>query len=194
MGALDVHRVLLDAGVPHEVVRLRRPVLSADDLPGALDLPVEQCVAVRCYVADGRTVAVLMHAGSVPDPVALLDALGARSARPATAGEVNAATDCAAGLVSPVGLPDAVLLLADSALGAADVVYTAAAEGGVALGIHVRDLLVSSGARVATLSPRPQPRETARSGWSGVIDLDADRAEAAALDRLAGLPQRRPTP
>ncbi len=176
MGALDVHRVLLDAGVPHEVVRLRRSVLSADDLPAALGLPAQECVAVRCYVADGRTVAVLMQAGQVPDPVALLDALGVRSARPATAGEVNAATDCAAGLVSPVGLPADVALLADSALGAADVVYTAAAEGGVALGIHVRDLLVHTGARTTTLSPRPQ----VRTGWSGVIDLDATRA----ADRL----------
>ncbi|MCU1690920.1 MAG: hypothetical protein JWM64_11 [Frankiales bacterium] len=186
-----MHRALLDAAVPHEVVRLRRPVLSADDLPGALDLAASECVAVRCYVADDRTVAVLMHAGEVPDPVALLDALGARSVRPATASEVNAATDCAAGLVSPVGLPADVALLADSALGAADVVYTAAAEGGVALGIHVRDLLVHTGARVATLSPQPQPRAD-RSGWSGVIDLDADRADDAALARLVHLPQRRP--
>ena len=173
-GALDVHRVLLEGGVPHEVVRLRRPVLSADDLPAALDLPPEQCLAVRCYVADGRTVAVLLQAGAVPDPVALLDALDARAARPATAAEVNAATDCAAGLVTPVGLPPEVELLADAAVGAADVVYVAAAEGGVALGIRTRDLLVATGARVASLSLRPlspSERPWARSAPDDALPL-----------------------
>ncbi|MCW2608346.1 MAG: hypothetical protein JWO60_3039 [Frankiales bacterium] len=177
MGALDVHRVLLARDVPHEVVRLRRSIVSADDLPSALDLPADQCVAVRCYVADGRVVAVLMRAGDVPDPAALLDALGVRTLRTATAGEVNAATDCAAGLVSPVGLPPEVALLADTAVGAAEVVYTAAAEGGVALGIRTGDLLVTTGARVATLSPHPLQLAD-RAGWDGVLEVDASTPPA----------------
>ena len=161
MGALDVHRALLARDVVHEVVRLRRHVSAADDLPAALDLPPERCVAVRCYVADGAVVAVLVQAGEVPDPVALLDALGARSVRAASDAEVNAATDCAAGLVSPVGLPDPVRVLADSALadrppGDSDVVYTAAAEAGVALGIRAADLLAVTGALLAPLSGRPR--------------------------------------
>ena len=180
MGALDVHRALLARDVVHEVVRLRRPVQSADDLPDALGLPPERCVVTRCYVADGAVVAVLVHPGEVPDPVALLDALAARSVRAASAAEVNAATDCAAGLVSPVGLPAAVRVLADSVLadspqGDSDVVYTAAAEGGVALGIRVADLLAVTGALLAPLSSHPRrPAER----WDGVLDLD-DGAEQA---------------
>lgn len=191
MTALDVHRALLARDVPHEVVRLRRSVVSADDLPRALDLPAGQCVAVRCYVADGTAVAVLMHAGEVPDPVALLDALGARTVRTATGAEVNAATDCAAGLVSPVGLPAGLALLADTALAASEVVYTAAAEGGVALGIRTADLLLATGARVVRLSPHRMPLAE-RGGWHGVLDVEADGV-ATVLD-LEARARRRSAP
>lgn len=185
-GALDVHRELLARDVPHEVVRLRRPVVSADDLPAALGLDPAVCVALRCYVDRHRTAAVMVHAGATPEPSALLDALGADALRPATAAEVNAATDYAAGLVSPICLPPEVELLADSALGAADVLYTAAGEGGVALAIRTRDLLVTTGARVATLTVGPlAPAE--RTGWDGVVD------GADVIDLARGtVPARRP--
>jgi len=107
-GALEVHRELLARDVPHEVVRLPVRLASADDLPGALGLELG-CVAVRCYLVErsGRCsfAAVLVPAGAVPSPAALLDALSARSVRPARPEQVNATTDCTAGLVSPVGLP-----------------------------------------------------------------------------------------
>src|SRR3954467_5564082 len=77
--ALDVHRSLLSREVPHEVVRLPRLILSADEIPEALGLPRERCVAVRLYRADGQVVAVLVRAGEIPHPGAVLTALGARS-------------------------------------------------------------------------------------------------------------------
>lgn len=175
-GALDVHRELLARDVPHEVVRLRGAVVvSADDLPRALDVSPTSCVAVRCYVTDLGLVAVVVHAGVVPDPAAVLDALGARTLRSATADEINAATDYAAGLVSPVCLPPEVALLADAALDASEVVYCPLGEGGVALGIRTADLLVAVGAQVASLSALPLPREDP-GPWGGgarVIDLDS---------------------
>lgn len=179
-GALDVHRELLSRDVPHEIVRLPAPVVSADDLPRALGLEAARCVAVRCYVVDGEFVAVLVSAGATPAPAALLDALGAGSLRPATASEVNAATDYAARLVSPVALPPAVPLLADSALGGPDVLYAPVGEGGLALGIHTRDLLVASGARAAALTVEPL--------------LPADRAPWDEVGRVIELdrPARRP--
>ena len=167
-GALEVHQALLAAGVPHEVVRLDSRITVADELPRALGLPAG-CLAVRCYVVsrDGErdaVVAVLVPAGRTPAPGPLLEALGARSLRPAGVAEVNAATDCAAGLVCPVGLPPEVALLADAAVGATDVVYTPIGEGGLALGIRTRDLLVAARARVATLTTSPVPAEDAVLG------------------------------
>src|SRR3954452_15569776 len=122
--ALDVHRELLAAGVPHEMVRVRGGVLSADDLPAGLGADPQVCVAVRCYIAtydhaaaDRRQfVAVLLRSGDTPDPASLLEALQASAVRPATDAETNATTDYAAPLVCPVGLGPDVLLLADAAL------------------------------------------------------------------------------
>jgi len=153
--ALDVHRTLLDRGVPHEVVRLRSRLGSADDLPRVLALE-RGCATVRCYVVerDGGTAfaAVLVPSGLVPSPALLLEALDACTVRPARPEQVNAATDYAAELVSPVCLPPEVELLADTALTQDDVCYTALGEGGVALGIRTSDLLAATGARLVPLT------------------------------------------
>ncbi len=169
-GALDVHRELLARDVPHEMVRLRSRALTADDLPRLLGLPTG-CVAVRCYEVVRESgpafAAVLVPAGLLPQPGALLEALDARSVRPARPDTVNARTDYAAGLVGPLCLPPEIELLADTALGRSDVCYCAVGEGQVVLGIRTRDLLVTAGARVATLTG-PGPGDE----LAVVLDLD----------------------
>lgn len=168
--ALDVHRELLARAVPHEVVRLRSRASTADDLPALLGV-TSGCIAVRCYRlerddGDGFA-AVLVHAGCLPDPAALLEALDACSVRAASDDEVNAATDFAAPLVSPVCLPDDVEVLADAGLQQDEVSWCALGEAGVALGIRTDDLLAAVGARVVPLAPRP-----AVPSGPAVIDLD----------------------
>ena len=176
-GDLDVHRALLAADVPHEVVRLDSRITDADELPRALGLRAG-CLSVRCYLvtrsrgAGDAFVAVLVPAGATPDPTALLTALAARAVRPAEPGEVNDATEYAAGLVSPVGLPPEVELLADAAVGACDVVYTAVGEVGLALGIRTRDLLVATGAHVTTLTASALKTLPSETGGDDVVDLD----------------------
>ena len=185
--ALDVHRALLAAGVPHEMVRLRTPALTGDDLPRSLGVARECCAVVRCYRVtrrDGTTHvgAVLLRSGDTPDPASLLDAFRAVSIRPATGAEVNAATDYASALVSPVCLPDGVPLLADAAVGGGDVMYTPTGESGVALGIHTRDLLVASGARVTNLTAGPLG-EQERSDWQRGAGIETADAAVVRLDR-----------
>lgn len=153
--ALDVHRALLDRDVAHEVVRLRGQVVTADDLPRVLGLE-RGCATVRCYVVQRESTtsfaAVLVPSELVPSPARLLEALEACVVRPARPEHVNAVTDFAAGLVSPVCLPVEVELLADSALTRSEVCYCALGEGGVALGIRTSDLLATTGARVVALT------------------------------------------
>lgn len=149
--ALAIHRDLLAKGVPHEIVRLRRIILTADELPDALGLSSNQCVAVRMYEADHRLVAVCVPAGTTPAPSALLQATGARRIGAAPVDRVNAETEFAGGLVAPLLLPDAVTVLADASVAGRDVLYTPTGESGTALGIHARDLLDASGARVTSL-------------------------------------------
>jgi prolyl-tRNA editing enzyme YbaK/EbsC (Cys-tRNA(Pro) deacylase) len=185
--ALDVHRELLAGGVAHEIVRLRTPILSADELPEALAVPTASCVAVRCYVTtsrDGTTamVAVLVRAGDTPHPTSLLAALDASAVRRAEAGEINAATDYAAGLVSPLCLPRDVTLLADAALGRdldpSGVVYAPAGENGVALAVHLRDLLLAARAQVTSLTAQPLSAVD-RLGWNGLADPAEEEGEGA---------------
>lgn len=174
--ALDVHRSLLAREVPHEIVRLPRLILSADEIPEASGLPPQRCVAVRLYHADDRVIATLVRAGELPHPGAVLAAVGARSLRVAPPDVVNDVTDFAASLVSPVLLPDDVEVLADSCVGHHEVVYTATGDGGTALGIPSRWLLTSSRARVCELCAPASP----------TVDL-ADDLEAPAID-LNGSP------
>jgi prolyl-tRNA editing enzyme YbaK/EbsC (Cys-tRNA(Pro) deacylase) len=149
--ALDLHRELLGKDVPHEIIRLPRVVLHADEIPDVLGVPQDQCVTVRVYVSGRRMVAVAVPAGRHPLPTALADCIpGGSALRPATPQEVNEATDYAAGLVAPLLLP--VPLYADARLGSHAVLYTATGDTGTALGIATADLLVSSGARVAALT------------------------------------------
>jgi len=162
--ALDVHRSLLAREVPHEVIRLPRVVLSADEIPDALGLPADRCVAVRIYRADDRLAAVVVRAGDTPHPGAVLAALDARTLRPARADEVNALTDFAAPLVSPVLLPDSVRVLADACVGHSDVVYAPTGDSGTVLGISSRWLFTASRASVAELC---QPGASS-------IDLDGE--------------------
>ena len=168
-GALDVHRSLLTADIPHEIVRLRRMVLSADELPEALGLAPTSCVAVHVYAVSGGRglgeapfVAVAVSAGVTPDPTSLLEAIDATSVRAATPAEVNAVTDYTAGLVPPVALPSSLPLLLDAELGSPPVLYTATGEVGTALGISARHLLTYTNARVASLTRPPTRRWTRR--------------------------------
>ena len=160
--ALDVHHLLLARGIHHELVRTATRAVSADDLPRALDVPTTSCVAVHCFtVQDCRTadgsavhlVAVLLQAGETPDPDLLDQVLQASAVRAATPDEINTHTGFSAAFVSPIGLPEDVLVLADTRLSSSDVLYAAVGEGGLALGIGTRDLLVATGARLAELTP-----------------------------------------
>jgi prolyl-tRNA editing enzyme YbaK/EbsC (Cys-tRNA(Pro) deacylase) len=157
LDALDVHRALLAREIPHEVVRLPRLVLSADEIPDALGLPASRCIAVRLYLADEAPVAVIVRAGELPHPGAVLAAVGARSLRAARPDYVNRVTDFAAPLVCPVLLPESVTVLADSCVGHTDVVYAPTGDGGTALGIASRWLLTSSRAAVAELCSPDSP-------------------------------------
>lgn len=169
--ALDVHRSLLAAEVPHEVVRLPRLVLSADELPDVLALPPTRCVVVRLYEVDDRLAAVLVRAGDQPHPGAVLTALGTRTLRTASSSLVNTVTDFAAELVSPLLLPPDLPVLADSCLGHAEVVYAATGDGGTAVGIPTRWLLTVSRARVTELCGDDRPM----IDLGDELDADVDR-------------------
>jgi prolyl-tRNA editing enzyme YbaK/EbsC (Cys-tRNA(Pro) deacylase) len=150
--ALDIHRELLSRDVPHEIVRLPRVVLDAEELAQALGVDADQAVKVWIYVADELMIAVAVPSGEAIRPEAVSRITGSRTVRPATAQEINESTDFAAGLVAPLLLPQDMPLFVDARIGRHDVVYTATGDTGTALGISTADLLVTSSARIADLT------------------------------------------
>jgi prolyl-tRNA editing enzyme YbaK/EbsC (Cys-tRNA(Pro) deacylase) len=155
---LTVHCTLLENGVRHEIVQLPRTITSADQLPAALALPPERCLAVRVYEVDDRYVAIIVPADTVPPAEVVREISGGQRARAAGEAEISTVTGYAAGLVAPLALPGEMSLYVDQALadGAEDgaVVYTATGEPGTALGIRLADLLARCAAKAAALGPR----------------------------------------
>jgi len=163
LDALAVHRTLLEHDVPHEVVRLPRPIQTADELPEVLDVPAHECVVVRCYVAvdvtgpmaaagDPVLHALILPAGTEPCPAVLREVLGATSVRDATPAEINKATDCSARLVTAVGLPTDVPLLVDRVLDTPGTVWMSTGDSGTALALPGSALLAVTGAAVHDLT------------------------------------------
>lgn len=155
---LTVHRVLLENGVQHEIVQLPQTITSADQLPAALALPPQRCLAVRVYEVDDRHVAIIVPADMIPPAHAVREITGSQQARAAGETEISSVTGYAAGLVAPLALPDELPLYVDQALAdSADderVVYTATGEPGTALGIRLLDLLAGCSAKPAVLGRR----------------------------------------
>ena len=155
---LTVHRKLLENGVRHEIVQLPQTITSADQLPAVLALPPRRCLAVRVYDVDGRHVAIIAAADTVPSAQVVREITGGLRARAAGEAEISSVTGYAAGLVAPLALPDDMPLYVDQALAdSADdgaVVYTATGEPGTALGIRLLDLLAGCAAKPAALGRR----------------------------------------
>ncbi len=186
-GPLDIHRDLLARDVPHEIVRLPRPVLHAAELPDVLDMPPAQCLVVSMFDAGTELVATITTAGRLPSLSQVRAAVGRPSLAPASALRVNAITDYAASLVAPLLLPSSVTLLADSSVTTADVVYAPTGDCGTALGIAATHLLAVNGAAVGDLSGAdPTVWVAFRAASATAVYPDPNRTLQLASDGFAG--------
>ncbi|MEV0582509.1 YbaK/EbsC family protein [Nonomuraea sp. NPDC050310] len=157
--ALAIHRWLLAHLVPHEIVRLPRPMTCVDELPESVLAPPSRCVSVTVFelaTRQGReAVAVVSTVADPPRPGVLAGLLGARRVRVAPAFVVNRLTDYADGLVAPLLLPpDLPVLLDDRLPTCDDPVYTATGERCTALAIGGLDLRSALSGRSVDLRPR----------------------------------------
>ena len=165
-GPIDLSRELLAVDVLHEIVRLRRRIDDAVELPDVLDVPETSCLAVRLYDADDALLAALLPSHGVPALSALARASGAARLRALDPARVSAVTEFHPSLVPPVGLPVQVLAFADAALRDTEVVYTPTGDGSTALKIRSADLLSLTNAVVAPLvEPGAAPSALAEIEW-----------------------------
>jgi prolyl-tRNA editing enzyme YbaK/EbsC (Cys-tRNA(Pro) deacylase) len=176
-GPIDVTQALLEAGVAHEIVHLRRRIDDASELPDVLGLPASACLAVRLYetelAGNARLVAALVPADRAPATSAVARAAGVRRLRRPDAARVSALTEFHPSLVPPFCLPEGVVTVADRALGGAEVLVTPTGDGGTALKVHREDLLAFTGATLAELvEPGPVidlTRRVTADGWRGGV-------------------------
>jgi Cys-tRNA(Pro)/Cys-tRNA(Cys) deacylase len=151
IGAMDVHRELLSREIPHEIFRLPRVVLNADELPDLLRVPANQCLGTRLYFVDERPIAVAVAAQRTPQPGAVLAALDGTTLRPATSQQTNELTRYAAGLVNAAHLPVGIPLYVDAEVDVSGTLYLPTGDTGTALGIPSRTFFRLTRARVAHL-------------------------------------------
>ena len=150
-GPIEVTQSLLEAGVAHEVVHLRRRIDDAAELPEVLGVPASSCVAVRLYETDDGLVAALLPADRAAATTALARAAKTRRLREPRPGRVSELTDFNPALVPPFCLPGSVVMVADRTLRGPEVLFTTTGDGGTALKVHGGDLLAHTRATVADL-------------------------------------------
>jgi Cys-tRNA(Pro)/Cys-tRNA(Cys) deacylase len=163
--ALAIHRWLLAHQIHHEIVRLPQALTRADDLPDVLGVDARDCLGVTLFEVTTRAgrepVAVVCSVGSAPSLVKIGSTVGATRVRPASPYVVNSVTDYAAGLVSPLLLPDTLTVLVDQraldGFGPDDTVYTPTGERRTALRLRAFHLFTLVPGKAVDLSPPARP-------------------------------------
>lgn len=188
LGPLDVHQYLVEHDVAHEIVRLPRPAVGAEHLAEVLGLSPRRCLAVYPFHAWTTSADVLVllltpadsTANAVPALGQLIeDHLGEAATLEAAGAElVSRRTDYLAGHVTPLMLPDDVIVVATPEVSdlAMSIIYTATGDGGTALGISASDLLELSNAYVLPAPERPSRTTDLDSPASISLDRDGVRA------------------
>ena len=179
LGPLNVHQYLVEHDVAHEIVRLPRPAVGAENLAEVLGLSPRRCLAVHpfhAWTASADVLVLLLASADLATHTLpalqqlIADRLGDDATLEVAGAElVSRHTDYLAGHVTPLMLPDDVIVVATPEVAdlAMSIIYTATGDGGTALGISAADLIELSHAHVL---PPPEPAS---------ISLDRDGARAA---------------
>ncbi|MEO3892090.1 YbaK/EbsC family protein [Nonomuraea sp. B5E05] len=155
--ALAIHRWLLAHQVHHEIVRLPRPMTSAEELPKTVSAAPERCLMVTVFDVATRVgrevvIGVTSPVALPPRPGAVGGLLAARQVRYAPAHVVNAATDYADGLVCPLLLPESLPVFIDDRLRVDEgPVFMPIGERHTALCLRAVDLLTLLPGKLADL-------------------------------------------
>jgi len=147
----DVHNLLSDEGVPHEIVHLPSSSSTAQLAADALGVPVGEVVKSLVFVLDDRRPVIALVAGDATvDAGALAREAGAAEVRLARSGGVRELTGCRPGAMSPVALETDLPVIADPGVFGPEVVYCGGGTTTTMLKIRAADL-------EALLRPRKLP-------------------------------------
>jgi len=143
-----VSAFLRDSGAEARVQQFPEGTHTAQDAADAVGCELAQIVKSLVFVCDGKPVVALVPGDRRGDPEKIAAAVEASSANVAKPQEVEAATGFAPGAVPPFPLPDAVVVLMDSAFFRHPIVWAGAGSAQHVLGMAPSEL-----ARVARARP-----------------------------------------
>ncbi|MFA4964121.1 MAG: YbaK/EbsC family protein [Thermoleophilia bacterium] len=150
----DVHNLLSELGVPHEILHLPASSRSARRAAELLAVPAAEVVKSLIFQVDSDAVLVLVPGDATADPAALAAALGGGEARLARGHQVLELTGYRAGAVPPCALAEDLPVVADPAVFAPDVVYCGGGATATMLKIRSTDLRALVRPRLVALSKR----------------------------------------
>ena len=143
-----VSAFLRDSGAEARVQQFPEGTHTAQDAADAVGCELAQIVKSLVFVCDGKPVVALVPGDRRGDSEKIAVAVEASSAKVAKPDEVETATGFAPGAVPPFPLPDAVVVLMDSAFFRHPIVWAGAGSAQHVLGMAPSEL-----ARIARARP-----------------------------------------
>lgn len=136
----DVHNLLIEAGIPHEVLHLPGLSKTAQRAAELLGVPLGEVVKSLVFFLDGAPHLVLVAGDATVDSGALATEFGAADVTLAKAHEVLELTGYRPGAVPPCALGTDLPVVADPGVFAHDVVYCGGGTTATMLKIRSADL------------------------------------------------------
>jgi Cys-tRNA(Pro)/Cys-tRNA(Cys) deacylase len=150
----DVHNLLSELGVPHEILHLPSSSRGAHRAAELLAVPVDEIVKSLVFHVDAHPVLVLVPGHATADPAAVAAAVGGREAKLARGQQVLELTGYRPGAVPPCALAEGLPVVADPAVFTPDVVYCGGGTTTTMLKIRSADLQALVKPRLAAIVRR----------------------------------------
>jgi len=150
--SVDVHRFLLEKGVPHEIVPVDVATRTCETAATELGLAAREIAKCVFFEADQHPVQVIISGDRKVNYDRLERALGTEEARLASPEQVLDWTSYPLGATPPVAIEEHCRTLVDKGLLDKDVVYTGAGGLNSILKLKVQDLIKLTGAEVVDVS------------------------------------------
>ena len=148
----DVHNLLLEEGIPHEIVHLPSLSTTAQRAAELLGVDTAEVVKSLVFYMDDEPTLVLVPGNSVADEDRLRSTLGCRHVRLAKAQEVLAVTGYRRGAVPPCGLATSLPVVADPSAFVPPVVYCGGGTTTTMLKLRSEDLRRLVAPRLETIA------------------------------------------
>ncbi|HDP70582.1 MAG TPA: hypothetical protein ENN38_07250 [Actinobacteria bacterium] len=150
--SVDIHNVLSEKNIPHEVIPLSYPITSTQKMAAILNIPPTEIVKSVLFIADKEPVLTLLSGDKRVSYKKLKRAVEASNVRIATGQEVVDFTGYMLGATPPIAHKIVLRTVMDLNLKARDVIYTSAGEPSVILKMRSSDLENVTGAQVYDLT------------------------------------------